>query len=455
MANQNILTTASKTVQAKQSYYAPAVYMPSSTTVKLSNIYCFLSRAVPWNDEENPPIPTQDQSALKTIFKNMFAVKSLTSNDISPVIERKDWSTGTIYDYYQDDVDMLESDINGFLVYDFYVKNKYDQVFKCLWNNEGAASTVEPYFEPGTFTSNYVFTGADGYKWKYIYTIDISSKVKFMDSEWMPVPVGNRNPNPLVASAGYGNIDVINVTNGGSSYDTSNASVIVTITGDGTGAAATAVVENGNVTNIVVTNAGSNYTYANVAITSALGSGALAFAPISPVGGHGYDPISELGCSHVMYTCQLNGSEGGEIPTDIDYHQIGLLVNPTSLASTPNPANGSVYRTTTDFVVAAGLGTYSLDETVYQGPSLAESTFSGTVLSFDVASNTIRLINTTGTPVLNNPVYGDISKTARNLLTISSPNFTLFSGHIIYVENRAGVQRSADGIEQLKFVLGY
>jgi hypothetical protein len=30
-----------------------------------------------------------------------------------------------------------------------------------------------------------------------------------------------------------------------------------------------------------------------------------------------------------------------------------------------------------------------------------------------------------------------------------------FSGYISYIQNRSAVQRSSDGIEQFKFVLGY
>lgn len=77
-----------------------------------------------------------------------------------------------------------------------------------------------------------------------------------------------------------GGVLTINVVNQGYSY---TKTPIVTITGDGTGAEAYAVLVNGRVNNIVVTNPGFNYTQAVVTITNAPGdtSGALAFA--SPV----------------------------------------------------------------------------------------------------------------------------------------------------------------------------
>ncbi len=177
--------------------------------------------------------------------------------------------------------------------------------------------------------------------------------------------------------------EVINVYSGGSGYDSGNATITVTVTGDGNGAVATANTSNGSIIDIIVTNPGANYTYANVTVSSALGSGVVAYANTSPVGGHGFDPISELGCSHVMYSVEFNGSEDGEIPTDIDFHQLGLVVNPTSKQTTPDPANGAIYRTTTDLIVAPGFGTFERDEVVYQGASLAAATFTAKVLSFD------------------------------------------------------------------------
>jgi hypothetical protein len=288
-----------------------------------------------------------------------------------------------------------------------------------------------------------------------MYTIDTGLKVRFMDSTWMPVAVGENTPNSLETTAGAGNIDVINVTDGGSNYNPTLSPIYVTVTGDGSGAAGSAVVEDGVITSISVTNSGSNYTYSNVAITSATGSGALAIAPTSPIGGHGYDNASELGCNHVMITTEFVGDEGGLVPTDITFHQIGLLTNPTTNTLSPLAANGSIYKTTTDLILAPGFGQFTFDDIVYQGDSLENATFIGTVLSFDVASNVLRLINTTGTIRTNATVYDNVSKTARTVLTYNTPNFTLLSGYVSYVENRTGVQRSTDGIEQFKLVIGY
>lgn len=455
MANKNLLTSQAKIVQVEQNYFSPTAVLPSSNTIPLDTTYCFLSKVDPWADDNDPPQPTGDTYYLKQTFKNMFAAKLVKTSDISPVIQRIDWASGTVYDYYRDDVDMTTFDENGNLLYHFYVKNKYDQVFKCLWNNNGGESTYEPYFEPGSYGTNGIYQNADGYKWKFMYSIDSGLKVKFMDDTWIPVSLGANTPNPLQTTAGAGSIDAINITSPGSDYDPANTVITVTITGDGTGAVGTANVVGGQVVDVIVTNPGSNYSFANVSISSTSGSGAIAIAPTSPVGGHGFDPISELGCHHIMFTCEFNSSEGGVLPTSIDYHQIGLLVNPTSISTSPNPANGSIYRTTTNFVVAPGFGSFQNDEYVYQGTSLETATFSARVLTLNTSTNVLYLINTVGTPVNNAPVFGDTSKTARTLLSYSSSDFVPFSGYITYIENRSAIQRSDDGIEQFRFVLGY
>jgi len=454
MAYKNILTYNARVSQVEQVYYSPTAVLPV-TGLPISSIYVFLSRIDPWANDLNPDTPQQTQQYIKEVFKNMFVAKLVNQNGINPVTQRQDWSSGTIYNYYRDDIDMFQVDLNGFNILNYYIRNQYDQVFKCLWNNNSTASTIEPYFQPGNYGVNNIFQGSDGYKWKYLYTINAGSKKTFMDTTWMPVPVGENTPNPLQTAAGCGDIEVINVTNGGSGYDTANAAVTVTINGDGYGAEGLAVANAaGSITDVIVINPGSNYTHSSVTISSAIGSGATAISPVSPIGGHGFDPVSELACKSVMITSEFNGSEGGYIPTDIDYYQSGIVINPTSLQNYPYPANSQIYSATTDLVTSTGFGAFTSGETVYQG-SVNDPTFSATVLDFSTTTNVIRLINITGTPVTNQSLFGQTSKTARTVLTINNKDFVIFSGYLAQIQNRSGIQRSPDGIEQFRFVLGY
>lgn len=465
MASNNLLTQYSRVIQSELMYYYPVITYPLNPNINLASMYCFLGKVDPWDDDNLPPVPLQDQKSIKNIFKNMFVIKQIQSGDITPVIARVDWTQGTTYDYYKDDVNMLDVNPDNSPKYIFYIKNSYDQIFKCLWNNNHKPSTVEPIFQPGAYKTNNIFQSIDGYKWKYMYTIDLGLKTKFMDNTWIPLPSGVYaiGASQLGQSYGAGDIEVINVTNGGQGYDPANNEISVKITGDGIGATGTAVVDkaNGTITDIVVTNTGTNYTYANVTISvanSLMSFGATAIAPISPIGGHASDPTSELGAIHDMFVCSFTGTENNIIPGDVNnnitYYQVGMLVDPSEYSSQPNPANGQIYSLTTNLYVAPGYGEYAFDEIVYQGDPSAP-TFTGTVLHFNVDTNVVYLINTYGNPLKSAPLYSYTSGTTRTLLSSTKSNIVPYTGYITYVENRSGVERSVDGIEQFKFVLGY
>jgi len=49
---------------------------------------------------------------------------------------------------------------------------------------------------------------------------------------------------------------------------------------------------------------------------------------ISPIAGHGSDPISEFGAKRVCISTKFANSEGSTIPTQNDFRQIGLIKNP-------------------------------------------------------------------------------------------------------------------------------
>ena len=118
-------------------------------------------------------------------------------------------------------------------------------------------------------------------------------------------------------------------------------------------------------------------------------------------------------------------------------------------------SNNEIYKTTTDLIVAAGFGSYQSGESLYQGPSLGDATFKGTLVSFDSANNVAKLINTVGNATTNAPVFGNTTLAVRTLLDVSYPSYVVSSGYLTYLENRSGIQRSSDGIEQFKIIIGF
>jgi hypothetical protein len=67
----------------------------------------------------------------------------------------------------------------------FYVITDEFKVYKCISNNSGAISTIKP--TSTSTTAGVSETTADGYQWKYMYTINTTSLERFYTSSWVPV----------------------------------------------------------------------------------------------------------------------------------------------------------------------------------------------------------------------------------------------------------------------------
>jgi hypothetical protein len=353
----------------------------------------------------------------------------------------------------------------------FYCRNSKDQVFKCLHNGSdtgvGIPSTTEPTIDiDGQLPENPYILTADGYKWKYLYTIPYGLKQKFFTNNWMPVI----KDNSVVAGATDGRLDIIMIEDGGTGYFLDNgesgnsASLsIITVTGDGEGAVVTANISSGVITDLNILNGGTGYTSANVVAVDpnqlSNGNAAIFQAMISPPGGHGSNPIKELGCYSVMTAVSFEGTESDTIPvgTDVvpfDFRQISLIRDP--LLANGVYANGSVYRSTTKLSLTdPGTSNYSNDETVYIGTGPNDATFTGTVVTWNASTNELYVNNLSGNVTVGSTLTGATSAATATVLGETGPDIGLFSGDLLYIENRAKIVRDADQTEQIRLVLSF
>ena len=150
----------------------------------------------------------------------------------------------------------------------FYVRNTRDQVFKCLFNNQDANSSIEPMVDiDGQLPENPFIETSDGYKWKYLYTIAPGLKQQFFTNSWMPVA----NDNAVVAATAEGRIDIVNVLWGGSGHlggGSSNTARILSVTNtDGANANLSCRVSNGVITGVTILNGGNSYTSGTVTVS--------------------------------------------------------------------------------------------------------------------------------------------------------------------------------------------
>jgi len=248
-------------------------------------------------------------------------------------------------------------------------------------------------------------------------------------------------------------------SNGGGTGNNITITTRVYVDGDGTGTVTLPTLNaNGSIRKITVTSYGKNYSRANVAIYGT-GTGATARAVLPPKYGHGYNPAKELGASNVMIAMrigEIDSTEGGLISANTTFRQYGLLRDPykygtTSQANTAT-AN-SVISQTTDVTLISGTS-FDRNEFVYQGPSVADSTFSGYV--HDYTTNIVRLTKVRGTISVGSPLKGVSSNpSGRTVVTYSNPEFQPFTGDILYAENIVKVERTDGQAENIKFVVRF
>ena len=113
-----------------------------------------------------------------------------------------------------------------------YVRTSVGNVYKCMWNNSGAASTTEP-----TGTSTSEFTTADSYIWKYMYTQTATETSNFLTTDFMAVTTDAT----VAAAAVDGAVNLYHIANAGAGY-TNGTYTGQTLRGDGSSATFTIVV---------------------------------------------------------------------------------------------------------------------------------------------------------------------------------------------------------------------
>lgn len=200
----------------------------------------------------------------------IVSLKRIQESDVSFVVPRINWTSGVVYDYYDDYSPTFPSfsGATDISTAQFYVMNSSYNVYKCLSNNVNSPSTVQP-----TSTLAAPFDTADGYRWKYMYAIPLSMRTRFLNSAYMPVQTALSDQ--FYSSGGISSTVLLDQ---GTGYVQASTSIL--IEGDGTGAVLTPVVSGGQVVQVIVTNPGSGYTYANLTVEG-VGTGAEVLADLS------------------------------------------------------------------------------------------------------------------------------------------------------------------------------
>jgi hypothetical protein len=558
-------------------------------------LYAVLGKQYPYANEPTPVNPEDNEQYLQyEAHREFIGGKRITTSDVSHVAPRYNWTSGTVYSMYRDtDEDMYDRA--------YYVFTDQNNVYKCIFNNKGGASTVKP---TGFSTSS--FTTSDGYTWKYMYTISLGDANKFLTSVHMPVKTitasdGSTESDRQLAvqnAAVNGAIEVIETVDVGSGYyevangvvesggrftvrlstagddpaspidnfyngssvyiisgtgagqlrrvtdyagttktltvntafattPNTDSRVIIsptlTIIGDGSGAKAyTRVNANtGIIDSINMIDLGSGYTRAQALITANAihGTGATANVVISPVGGHGANPVRELSADKVMLNVQFKNSTSGVsangngyIPSNTVFRTIAILKDPVLKCDSNNNilaveaiANTSNSPNTLRFTTRLQISYNQMDGSTPQNPLAVRDIITNERTRLKAELGTLQFVTdlspvTRATNALTNAVKGangnivyireDETETDPSFYTvylnnvegyadnvpftkddvilkstsetqiatveaIKGPEANTFSGQILYVENVQAVTRDPDQTEDIKIVLDF
>lgn len=237
-----------------------------------SNYYYFIGKVQPWTTPTSPDTPLTTQTYEQQTRNFIIATKKIQVLDVSYVVPRIDWTSGRVYDQFDGDYSSsypASTGATSLKTAQFYVLTTDFNVYKCIFNNNGIPSTSKPTGIDATTT-----TTADGYIWKYLYTIPLSLRNRFLTEDYMPVQKSVLNP-----FYSNGEIDRIIIDNYGSGY-LGNAEVTLSVNGvfgSGTGNSIANIVPvfntAGQFVDVIIRNAGNNYVSANISITDNAGTG--------------------------------------------------------------------------------------------------------------------------------------------------------------------------------------
>ena len=461
--------------------------------------YIFIGRSHAWTDDTSPPAPANSQSEEIGAYEDMIALKKVSSTDISHGLVRYDWTSGTKYDEYRDNYSSSNTTnvtgVSNFFDGRGYVITDEFKVYKCLKTGMSGGSTVASTIKPTSVDTANPQVTSDGYMWKFMYSVVASDVIKFVTNDFIPVKtlgaksaVAGSGTNGGFGSTatddGSAQWDVENaavdgaiyhyvVTAAGSGYSngsTGSFTVDVAVEGDGSGAVATLTFASGSLSSVAfkdTSSYGSGYKRAsfptlNSAISGiSAGSGATIHPVISPINGHGADPIEELGGNYAIVNSRLEFGEGsGDFPTDNDFRRIGLIKNPVQ--SSDGTISSASSMTATNQLTVADASSISVDDLLTDAASESATTAKVRVVSkTGNVLKTLPVVNAGGEYVAfanSDEVFRNGAGTKSTDVTgsgvsTSHPEMTRFTGQILYVENRGAVSRAADQIEDIKLII--
>lgn len=418
--------------------------------------YIGIGRSQQWDSADTVTVPTNTVTEQRNFRLSMQSLKK--AEDVSYVIPRYNWVSGTIYSAYNNNQAGYPSNA-------YYILTDEKQVYICLEQGRNATgsaatSTVKP---SGVLTTP--FKTADGYVWKFLYTIGAALANSYLSANYMPVrlvdsagvtdPAVDQEQYGIQNAAIPGTISSISVTTGGTGY---TSAPTVTIVGDGDSAQATATISSGAVVKIEMKDSaasllyrpGHDYNYGEVLFSGGGGTGASARVNISPKFGFGSNPIIDLKSTAMMFNTKPAGAENDDFIIGQDFRQVAIIRNP--LDSADGVVSGSTASALTYITLSSVAVAFTADKIIQGGTSGAQAY----VDNFDTDTIYYHQTTATGfTPFQAGETVSETNGSGSGVIgtTANSGDINKFTGEIFYIDNRAAIERSAAQTEDLKVII--
>ena len=437
----------------------------------VNEYYIGIAKSDVFNGTDSVIDPVDCLREEREFRNNLQSIKKVEGSTM--VAKRVNWSYGSIYAGWDDTV---KSDIDENWT-PFYVLTDAKEVYVCLEQgtmDDGTTkqSIVEPNFGLHAPISDVTdpndpmygmrlhwkpFTTADGYVWKYLYSLTPERIYNFLSSNHFPVQEAEESlaagdaiedlQFQVKDNAVNGQIIRATVTSSGSGHSTAPQ---VIVHGDGTGAIAEAVInESGEITKIRMTDYGLGYTHASFEIVGGTESGS-AEPVITSKNGLGYDPIDDLKTSSVMVNIKPDGTVNDTFVVQNTFRQMGLIKNPlqtdnttpyTDISAKVLPSmvlvNDSPFEKGGEIVGAQSGARAYVDDNLGAEVFYHQNLSTG-FERFDVGEAV------TQTGVVLTGQIDDIN--LKNVID-------RFSGDVLYIENRARIRRDEEQQEDIKIVI--
>ena len=432
--------------------------------------YAAIGRSEAWNDSDVSPTPLRTKSEENDFRNSMQSMKLIA--DVSLVIPRYNWSSGTFYSAYDD---TQVGNTNA-----YYVINANQQVYMVLRASVSATGTaVASTIEPTGNTTGTPFKTSDGYVWKFMYSISATDANKFQSANFIPVKsIPFTNVNSSVAeveqkavqdAAVHGQIIGYGIESAGAGY---SSAPTLTVQGNGSNAAATATISGGQVVKVEVAdssdaslkiaNFGSGYDYANVEVSGGSPTKPVKVRPIlANSGGLGNDATIDFKASAIMFNAKPTGTETLDFVIGQDFRQVGLLKNP-QVDSAGHGGNG----VSTAFTASTGRALKALNfsavNTAFGEDKTILGVTSGAKAFIDKDSGNSVFYHQNDDTGFKSFQAGETVQetdgTGEGVLDSAGAFETTFevnphTGELLYIDNRGAVTRSADQTEDIKIVI--